>query len=452
MVAIMIFGSIAITNPWNTVAEAKTQSQLQSTISELNSQISSYKRKLKELESSKNKNKEYLETLKKQISATEDKAAQLELQIQKLDNEIVGYNNQIKQLKNEISVINEEIKLTQGEIAKTEGEIANAKDSLAHQLKIDYIQGKESTLKILMGSKSLAGFLTSLELMKKTSEAENNLINSFKKQVTKLKKAKTKLIDSKATVKEKKAKVEETRSLAITKKDELVTKQADYKKTVKDLEKNYSKAESYIADLDKNSAIYKSYIQSAEDERNKADAELDRVISQYYATSHRQETTLYADNVNTTRHSGGGNVAGTVSSYPSSASWAWPLGGASCYISSGYGYRSASIGGNAFHGGIDITGGGIYGKPIYASRAGTVVTAVYGTTGYGRYVVIDHGDGFTTVYGHCSNLCVSAGQTVSKGTQIAYVGSTGNSTGPHLHFEVRHNGVKQNPLSYVHKP
>ena len=101
---------------------------------------------------------------------------------------------------------------------------------------------------------------------------------------------------------------------------------------------------------------------------------------------------------------------------------------------------------------MDISASGVYGKPVYASRAGTVIAAVWGTTGYGRYVVIDHGDGFSTVYGHCSNLCVETGQQVSKGQQIANVGSTGNSTGPHLHFEVRYNGEKQNPANYVSKP
>ena len=123
--------------------------------------------------------------------------------------------------------------------------------------------------------------------------------------------------------------------------------------------------------------------------------------------------------------------------------------GGGTYISSGYGNRSASISGWSFHGGIDIAGGGIYGRPVYASRGGTVIAANWGNTGYGNYVIIDHGDGYASLYGHCSNLCVSTGQTVSKGQQIANVGSTGNSTGPHLHFEIRKNGVKVNPSNYL---
>ena len=108
------------------------------------------------------------------------------------------------------------------------------------------------------------------------------------------------------------------------------------------------------------------------------------------------------------------------------------------------------------HGGedkaLDITGGGIYGKPVYATRSGTVITAVNGYSGYGKYVIIDHGDGYQSLYGHCSSLTVSSGQKVSKGQMVARVGSSGNSTGPHLHFEIRKGGVKQNPMNYVRKP
>ena len=447
---VLVVVSLCFAVPRNT-AKAATQAELQQQINELNGKISSYKSKLSSLESEKAENEEYLRTLKAQISAVEEKASNLQTQINALDNEIEGYNNQIKQLNNEISVIEDEIKATEAEIVETEDNIDGAKEGLSKQLKTAYIQGKESTLKILMGSDSLASFLTSLEMMKKASEAENKVINDFMDQVVKLKKAKDKLEKSKASLNEKKKEVEETKAIAVEKKEELTAKQAEYKATVAELEGDYSTINTYIAELDRNSALYKSYIANAQAEREKADSELDKVISQYYATSQRQGTTLHADNNPGGGGGGGGGASGpTGRSYPSSASWAWPLGSASCYISSGFGYRSASYSGNSFHGGIDIAGCNL--QPIYASRAGTVITAVYGTTGYGRYVVIDHGDGFSTVYGHCSSLCVSAGQSVSKGQQIANVGSTGNSTGPHCHFEVRYNGEKQNPLNYVSKP
>ena len=103
------------------------------------------------------------------------------------------------------------------------------------------------------------------------------------------------------------------------------------------------------------------------------------------------------------------------------------------------------------HKGIDIAGSGIYGKPIVAANAGKVIVAFTNDSpgySYGKYVMIDHGGQNVTLYGHCSKLNVSAGQYVNKGDTIAFVGSTGNSTGPHLHFEIRRNGSTVNPMNY----
>ena len=100
------------------------------------------------------------------------------------------------------------------------------------------------------------------------------------------------------------------------------------------------------------------------------------------------------------------------------------------------------------HTGIDIAGP--YGTPIKAAASGTVTYSGNANDGYGYYVIISHGNGVTTLYAHCSQLLVSKGQTVSKGEVIAKMGSTGNSTGNHLHFEVRKNGITYNPQNYVY--
>lgn len=422
---------------------AATQEELEAEIDRLNDEIKNNKSKLNQLAKEKEKNKEYLNTLESQISATEKKADALETQIQSIDTEISKYDSQLKQLRNEVAIIEDEIKLTSEEIKTTQTKINETKDDLSSKLRTAYINGKQSTFKILMGSTNLASFLTRLEFMKRTSEDEKRVFNEFKEQTSKLKKAKAKLEDDKTQLDEKKANLETTKAKSVAKKKELTTAQADYKKTVSSLEKNYASVETYIAKLDKNSSAYNDYIKKLEAEKQAADAEIDEIIRLAAMTS-TTETTLYAANANPGSSSG--------STYKSNASWGWPLGNASCYISSGYGNRSASISGWSFHGGTDIAGAGIYGKPVYASRAGRVIAAVNGTTGYGKYVVIDHGDGFTTVYGHCSSLNVTTGQYVTKGQHISNVGSTGNSTGPHLHFEVRYNGVKQNPMNYVKKP
>jgi len=135
--------------------------------------------------------------------------------------------------------------------------------------------------------------------------------------------------------------------------------------------------------------------------------------------------------------------AGPMTS-PSAAGLIWPVDGP---ITSGFGGRSSPGGiGTTYHEGIDIGVG--EGTPIRAAASGTVIIAAY-TGGYGNYTCIDHGSGLSTCYGHQSSFAVSAGQTVSQGDIIGYSGNTGNSTGPHLHFEVRINGVAQDPLGYL---
>ena len=99
------------------------------------------------------------------------------------------------------------------------------------------------------------------------------------------------------------------------------------------------------------------------------------------------------------------------------------------------------------HRGIDIAGGGIYGKPIVAADGGKVIYSDW-MDSYGYCVFIDHGNGYSTRYAHASALACSVGDTVSPGQTIAYVGSTGNSTGPHLHFEVIYYGSTTNPFNY----
>jgi murein DD-endopeptidase MepM/ murein hydrolase activator NlpD len=117
----------------------------------------------------------------------------------------------------------------------------------------------------------------------------------------------------------------------------------------------------------------------------------------------------------------------------------WPIRGP---ITSGFGMRWGRM-----HSGIDI--GGPIGMPIHAAKSGTVITSSW-MGGYGNAVVISHGGGFSTLYGHQSRIAVHDGQTVSQGETIGYVGSTGNSTGPHLHFETRVNGTPQNPRNFLH--
>ena len=442
---------------------AATMAELESKISDLENEIKAGKQKLSELARKKESQKEYLDTLQEQIDTVEEKADALDTQIQAIDKEILGYDNQLKQLSNEINVLEDEVALATQQIQQSKQNIENSKDQLSAKLRASYITGNDSVLKLLMGADSLAGFLTRLEMMKRMSERDQQVINGFREEVRRLREARESLQIKQSELEEKHQTVTQTRKAVVEKKNELSLKQKEYNATIKQLEGDYAEVESYIAKLDKDSEAYLSYQKKLEQEHVQADKELDELIRSLTTTTLPPTTTAPTEpniangdpsqpNIANGDPQDYTTTAAPTTAYSANTSWAWPLANASCYISSGFGNRSASISGWSFHGGVDIAGAGIYGKPVFASRAGYVAAAIWGTTGYGRYVVLDHGDGYTSIYGHCSNLVVTEGQFVNQGQQISNVGSTGNSTGPHLHFEIRYNGVKQNPMNYVTKP
>lgn len=448
-----------------TIAHAATKQELQDRINQINQEIKQNQNKLNSLSDKKEKQQEYLDTLEKQIAAKKDKVNAIETQIRSIDNEIDGYDKQIKKLNNEIAAIEDEIKETTAQMKAAKDNIDASKDMLSQKLRTAYIQGNDSSLKILMGSDNLAQFLTNLELMKRISEQDKKVINDFKEQVNTLKDAKEKLESKQAGLTQRQDEIKNVKDKSVKKKKELSSKQDEYNKGISQIEKDTASVESFIDKLDKDSATYKNYVKNLQAEKEAADKEIDRILREYYE---RQRTTTAPPTTAAPAHTNepqGDSPAQATNATPSTThvpissggSWTWPLGGASCYISSGYGYRNPSVSGWGFHGGIDIAGGGILGKPVYATKGGTVIMAVVVTSepygakgrGYANYVLIDHGDGYASLYGHCWHVNVSTGQTVSAGQQIATVGSTGNSTGPHLHFEIRHNGTKQNPLNYV---
>ena len=158
-----------------------------------------------------------------------------------------------------------------------------------------------------------------------------------------------------------------------------------------------------------------------------------------------EDTSSSTGSSSTSSDSSSSSSSNSSSSYTtgSSGMFAWPLPYTHT-LTSTFGTRWGRL-----HGGLDISDGGVYGQPIYASASGTVTFSGGDNSGYGNYVIIDHGSGYTTLYGHCSSLVAVTGQDVNQGDLIGYVGSTGNSTGPHLHFEIRLNGEKMDPLGYT---
>ncbi len=425
LLALLMFFTVVGTEVY-----AATKEELENKIEQLDGQIAANKNKLNALKGKKEKQKEYLETLEKQLDTVEEKATSLQVQVNTLDKSISKLDKQINTLSKDIKKTKKQIKKAEDDIVTMEETIENTSDRMAEKLRASYMKGSESTLQILMGADSLASFMTRLEMMKRTSEKDKKDIEDFRDTVVSLKDTRKQLISDKKALDEKREERKESKEKLVTERSALKKKQKEYNSTVSQLENQYDEVDDYVKELDKSSAAYESYIKKLEQEKKAADAEIDRILKEYYQ--------------NQNPSSGG--------SYDTSSSWAWPLGSASCYISSHYGYRNPSISGWGFHGGTDITGGGIHGKPVYATKAGKVITAVTSSTGYGIYVLIDHGNGYSSLYAHMSARYVNTGDTVKKGQMIGRVGSTGNSTGPHLHFEIRVYGEKKNPMNYVKKP
>ena len=224
------------------------------------------------------------------------------------------------------------------------------------------------------------------------------------------------LVNDKQGYQDKKAKVEEHKKEIDAQKKELAKKKTE-------LDAQQKEAETLMKQIKADEAAYKKKQAEIDLEMSKARAALDALINQNTANS--QNTEYYG------------------------GSFGWPTPGYK-RITSPYGPRTFTLNGkrvSSYHRGIDI--GAPSGAKIAASNGGKVVTSAYNAGGYGNYVILDHGGGKMTVYGHMSKRMVSVGQSVTKGQQIGKVGSTGRSTGPHLHFEIRINGTAVNPINYL---
>ncbi|MBR1497987.1 MAG: peptidoglycan DD-metalloendopeptidase family protein [Oscillospiraceae bacterium] len=217
------------------------------------------------------------------------------------------------------------------------------------------------------------------------------------------------------------------------KRAELVTQQEE-------LESQISAAGWLIRQLEDDIDYYEEFYDQVEAEKEAIQKEIDEKAA---ALKKQQEE----EAARRAAAAAAASQPAASSVYVSSGYYAWPAN--TTYITSPFGYRVHPIYGTSrLHSGTDI--GASYGSPVTAAAAGSVITAVldYGTTGYGTYVAIYHDNGTTTLYGHMSSLAVSQGDYVSQGQVIGYVGSTGASTGPHLHFEVRINGSCVDPMQY----
>lgn len=301
-----------------------------------------------------------------------------------------------KEVKGQLDAIEDKISDNTELLQKTEADLKVRNKKLQQRVRDIYINGQVSYVDVLFGAKDFADLMTRMDVLKRIIKHDYDLIMK---------------------VKEEKATVENTRAA---------------------LDKDRAEAEVLVADAEQKKS-------RMEDKESEQQVLLDQAIYDRDTSERAYEELMAASEevANMIRRSQ--MSASGYSGAPAGAGgMIWPLSGP---ITSEFGWRTHPIFGTSrFHSGLDI--GGDYGLPIYAAASGTVIYAGW-ISGYGNAVIIDHGGGVTTLYGHNDSLNVSEGEVVSQGQVIAMCGSTGNSTGPHCHFEVRENGEPVSPYGYL---
>lgn len=301
-----------------------------------------------------------------------------------------------KEVKGQLDSVEDKISDNTELLQKTEADLKVKNKKLQQRLRDIYINGQISYVDVLFGAKDFADLMTRMDVLKRIIKHDYDLIMK---------------------VREEKATVENTRA---------------------QLEKDKAEAEVLVADAQAKKA-------KVEDKESEQQVLLDQAIYDRDTSERMYEEIMAASQevANMIRRSHMSS-AGYSGAPAGAGGMIWPISGP---ITSEFGWRTHPIFGTArFHSGLDI--GGDYGMPIYAAASGTVIYAGW-ISGYGNAVIIDHGGGVTTLYGHNDSLNVSEGENVAQGQVIAMCGSTGNSTGPHCHFEVRENGEPVSPYGYL---
>ncbi len=341
-----------------------------------------------------------LSKIQSDMKKTQNKKSQ-QLQYKKqLDTEISLVEQQIDNLNSQVSALNTQIAQNQKLLSEKEDEISENDELFKARLRAMYMQSEASVWEMLLGSKSYSEFIRNTEYMKRLAQNDQELME-------KLNQDKKSIVQAKQTIENSKIKVEANK------------KTLNYKKST--LNSKYKESQSLLNSLINDENELRQQQIKINEEMEKIDEEIRKMLED--------------------KGSSGEFVGGQ---------FLWPVPNYST-ITSKFGWRTL-YGRANWHTGIDISGYNILGKNIVAANAGTVIKAV--TTyvpkkGYGKYVMIDHGGGYTTMYAHCTSLSVRVGQQVKRGEVIAQVGSTGNSTGPHLHFGIYINGKEVDPLPYL---
>ncbi|MCD8049278.1 MAG: peptidoglycan DD-metalloendopeptidase family protein [Clostridia bacterium] len=349
--------------------------------------------------------KKNLEAAQKQLNTVKANKANVAQEVLDIDADITRAEDEIEQTEAAIEQNKIDLEQKETELTIAEANCIEYDDAFKTRARVMYENGTGSYLEVLLGATSFGDLLSRVEMIQEIIEYD-------KKQLAAL-------VASRNAISEAKAAVE-------AEKEALELRQEQLEVTKTELDERLEAKSLLLEQLEADEEAYKKAYEQAEAEEKKIQKQLEEQAAKEAEEAKKNNS--------------------SVSQYTGSGKFQWPCP-SSTRITSYYGYRIHPVyGTRKFHSGIDI--GASYGSAIVAAESGTVTVATT-SSGYGKYIIINHGSGITTLYAHCSSLLVSVGDTVTKGQTIAKVGSTGVSTGNHLHFEVRINGSTTDPLSYV---
>lgn len=367
---------------------------------------------------------------KEELQDVKDEKSGVLSEIDKLNTSIASTEKEISDLNDKITELTSSISDKTKEIEKKEEEFEEKDKLLQDRLVALYEAGDTTYLDMLLTSGSITDFISSYYLVEQLTKCDTEVLNAIEN-------TKKEIEDDKKELETKKQEIDKTKSQIAEKNEKLKsdksTKQAKVNSLTEEEKELEGELAAYNAEMEKIATAERKAKAEEEARRKKAEEEAKK----------NQTNTGNTNNTGTTGATGGSS--GTITS---SGKMTWPIPGYK-NITSYFGYRVHPIYGTwKLHSGIDV--GAPTGAKFVAADDGTVLIASYGYNGgYGNYVVINHGNGITTRYAHGTSILVSAGQKVTKGTPVLTVGSTGASTGPHAHFEVRVNGTAVNPLNYL---
>lgn len=373
---------------------------LAANINELNSQKEANQEKIDEVEEKK-----------EEVTEQKNKTAK---EVEKLNTQISDYEAQIEELNAKISDLNGKITESQEKLNKAQEDYTNQEELLESRLVAIQEAGETSYLDFLLSSDSITDLISNYYLVTEITENDTQLLEKIQKQKEEIETAKAELESS---------------------KKELTTSKASKQSVSTQLKTAKQEKDKQVAQLSED----EKKLQQQIDELNQANKSIDSQIK-----AAQEAIRKYQE-----QQKNNGSSSG-ASSAPSSSGFIWPVPSSYARITTGINYSSGQ-----YHGAVDFGCTGINGQPIYAVADGYVVTSTRLTGSYGNYILIAHANGLYTLYAHGldGSRTVSAGQTVKQGQQIMKVGNTGNSTGPHLHFEVRKSpgtySNRVNPIGYL---